>query len=71
MTRTLNGVNVPFRYVPAGSFQRDATAANVSIITRGYWMGETEVTQELFEAVMGINPSYFISGADGGEVLAD
>jgi formylglycine-generating enzyme required for sulfatase activity len=30
-------------------------------------MGETEVTQELFEAVMGINPSSFTSGADSGE----
>jgi uncharacterized protein YjdB len=63
----LSGVNVPFRYVPSGSFQRDDTAANVTIITKGYWMGETEVTQELFEAVMGTNPSQFTSGADVGE----
>jgi formylglycine-generating enzyme required for sulfatase activity len=59
-TRTLSGVSdVPFRFVPSGSFQRDNGAANVSVITEGYWMGETVVTQELFEAVMGINPSYF------------
>jgi formylglycine-generating enzyme required for sulfatase activity len=64
---TINNVNVPFRYVPAGSFQRDSTTANVSIITIGYWMGEMEVTQELFQAVMGANPSNFPSGADGGE----
>ncbi|MDR2095918.1 MAG: SUMF1/EgtB/PvdO family nonheme iron enzyme [Treponema sp.] len=66
-THTLSGISVPFRYVPAGSFQRDGTAANVSIITGGYWMGETEVTQELFQAVMGINPSSFTSGAAAGE----
>jgi formylglycine-generating enzyme required for sulfatase activity len=67
MTRPISGVNVPFRYVPAGSFQRDNTTANVSVITKGYWMGETEVTQELFEVVLGNNPSSFTSGADSGE----
>jgi formylglycine-generating enzyme required for sulfatase activity len=73
-TRTISGVSVPFRYVPAGSFQRDATAENVSIITNGYWMGETEVTQELFKAVMGDNPSDCTSnpedpGEDGWKKL--
>jgi formylglycine-generating enzyme required for sulfatase activity len=75
--RTLSGVSVPFRFVPAGSFQRDIVAQNnVSVITTGYWMGETEVTQELFEAVMGpgVKPSYFTSnpedvGADGWKKL--
>jgi formylglycine-generating enzyme required for sulfatase activity len=66
-TRTISGVSVSFRYVPAGSFQRDSGAANISVITRGYWMGETEVTQELFQAVMGTNPSNFTSSADPGE----
>jgi formylglycine-generating enzyme required for sulfatase activity len=66
-THTLYGVSVPFRYVPDGSFQRDVAPANVSIITRGYWMAETEVTQELFHAVMGDNPSSFTSGADASE----
>ena len=28
-------------------------------LTEDYYMGETEVTQELWEAVMGSNPSYF------------
>jgi formylglycine-generating enzyme required for sulfatase activity len=68
--RTLSGVSVAFRFVPAGSFQRDSGAANVSVITRGYWMGETEVTQELFQAVMGINPSYF-DGSSGGSPAKD
>jgi formylglycine-generating enzyme required for sulfatase activity len=64
-SHAINGVNVPFIYVPGGSFQRDGTSTNVSIITNGYWMGETEVTQELFQAVMGTNPSYF-DGSSGG-----
>jgi formylglycine-generating enzyme required for sulfatase activity len=59
MTRTVSGIDINFRYVPAGSFQRDENPENISIITKGYWMGETEGTQELFEAVMGTNPSQF------------
>ena len=30
-----------------------------TIIEQSFWMGETEVTQELYEFVMGYNPSYF------------
>ena len=32
-------------------------------ITKGVWMGETQVTQELWEKVMGWNPSYFKGSA--------
>ena len=32
-------------------------------LTRGFWLGETEVTQRQWEAVMGSNPSHF-RGAD-------
>jgi formylglycine-generating enzyme required for sulfatase activity len=70
-THTLCGVGVPFRYVPAGSFQRDGTAGNVSVITKGYWMGEKQVTQKLFQAVMGTNPSQFqgsMNPTDGTEI---
>ena len=31
-------------------------------LTRGYWLGETPVTQSQWEAVMGENPSYFKGG---------
>jgi formylglycine-generating enzyme required for sulfatase activity len=41
--------------VPAGKFQRDATAANISEITVPYKAGVYEVTQELFMAVMEIS----------------
>jgi formylglycine-generating enzyme required for sulfatase activity len=40
--------------VPAGKFQRDAAATNISEITGAYKMGVYEVTQELFMAVMEI-----------------
>jgi formylglycine-generating enzyme required for sulfatase activity len=51
-------VSFNMRYVPPGRFQRDGGAANISVINEGYWMGETEVTQQLWTAVMGYNPSH-------------
>ncbi|GHV88614.1 hypothetical protein AGMMS50267_09740 [Spirochaetia bacterium] len=49
------GTVVPFtmKYVPAGVFQRDGTAGNLSVITRNLLVLETDVTQELFNAVTG------------------
>jgi formylglycine-generating enzyme required for sulfatase activity len=66
-TNTVNGVSFNVRYMPAGSFQRDATLSNVTMITKGYWIGETEVTQELWQAVMGSNPSTFHTNPENGE----
>ncbi len=43
--------------VPAGSFQRDATPTNISVITRPFWMSATEITRAQFLAVMGVDPS--------------
>jgi formylglycine-generating enzyme required for sulfatase activity len=34
-------------------------------LTRGFWMGETPVTQALWVAVMGANPSHFRSALSG------
>jgi formylglycine-generating enzyme required for sulfatase activity len=65
-SKTFSGVALNFRYVPSGSFQYKSGAANIATITRGYWLGETEVTQELFQAVMGTNPSHF-DGTAGKE----
>jgi uncharacterized repeat protein (TIGR02543 family) len=67
MKRTVSGKEIKFRYVPSGKFQRDGTAANVTVITQDYWLSETEVTQELFQAVMETNPSYHTSDAASGE----
>ena len=41
----------------------DETQHRVTL-TKGFWMGETEVTQGLWKYVMGSNPSYFKSGDD-------
>ena len=66
---TLGGVEVPLRWCPGGSFKmgsplsepgRSADEDQVGVeLTRGYWLGETEVTQGLWERVMGMNPSQF------------
>jgi formylglycine-generating enzyme required for sulfatase activity len=50
-----------------GGFKWDSGVSSVTTIARRYWMGETEVTQELFQAVMGTNPSYFKSAPASGE----
>lgn len=44
---------------PSRSLRAVVPVGNVSVITRGYWMAETEVTQALFEMVMEVNPSKF------------
>jgi formylglycine-generating enzyme required for sulfatase activity len=59
---TVNGVTFNMIYVPptpASGFQKDPSTTNISIIPNGYWIGETELTQELWTAVMGSNPSHF------------
>jgi uncharacterized repeat protein (TIGR02543 family) len=67
ITHTINGIAVNFRYVPSGSFQYNATAGNVATITKAYWLGETEVTQELYQALMGYNPSALPDNPPPGE----
>ena len=64
---TVNGISFTMKYVEGGSFQmggnsisaeKDETPIhNVSI--ESFYMGEIEVTQALWEAVMGTNPSYY------------
>lgn len=44
------------KYVPAGSFHRDSTAGDTSVITSGYRIGQTAVTRAQFQAVMGYDP---------------
>jgi formylglycine-generating enzyme required for sulfatase activity len=47
----------PMVNVPAGSFQRDATATNVSTITTAYWMSKHEITRAQFSTIMVTDPS--------------
>ena len=58
-----------FRWIEPGTFMmgspesekghRDNEVQHQVILTKGYWIFDTEVTQALWEAVMGNNPSYF------------
>ena len=66
----VNGVKFNMIKVAGGTFQMGATSEQGSdywdnerpvhqVTLTDYYIGETEVTQELWQAVMGSNPSYF------------
>lgn len=66
-TRTFDGME--FQWCPAGSFAMgspgmeagaypDETLHEVTL-SMGFWLGKCEVTQARWEAVMGVNPSYY------------
>ena len=71
MTVSLTGgVSFNLRFVDPpgpGGFKYGSGVSQTATISKGYWIGETEVTQELFQAVMGVNPSYFTAGVTSGE----
>jgi formylglycine-generating enzyme required for sulfatase activity len=59
---TLDNVEFVFRWCPPGTFiMGDATLKNATphqvTLSKGFWMGETEITQAQWEAVTGDNPS--------------
>lgn len=64
------GIDIPMRWLPPGSFLmgspegepgRDSAEVLHKVeLTSGFWMGETEVTQRLYRAVVGENPSQFV-----------
>ena len=69
-TFTVNGVSFTMIAVEGGTFQMGATSEQGSVAESDekpvhsvtlsdYYIGETEVTQELWTAVMGNNPSYY------------
>ena len=66
---TIPDLNIELQWIEAGSFTMgspgteanrgsDETSHRVTL-SRGYWLGKTEVTQGQWEAVMGSNPSAF------------
>ena len=71
---TIAGGQVRFRYCPAGKFRMGSPASEWGLfhgegpqhevtLTQGFWLGEAPVTQRLWQAVAGSNPSHF-TGAD-------
>ena len=68
-TLTVNGIKYNMVWVDGGTFRMGATSEQSSEISdekpvhsvtlSGYYIGKTEVTQALWQAVMGSNPSYF------------
>ena len=63
-----------FVYIPAGTFQMGSAAeypvekpVHGVTISKGYFMGRHEVTQQLYFAVMGKNPSGFKTGTENEE----
>ena len=70
LTFTVNGVSFTMLPVEGGTFTMGATSEQGrdaynfekpahSVTLSSYYMGETEVTQALWQAVMGSNPSHF------------
>jgi formylglycine-generating enzyme required for sulfatase activity len=68
---TVNGIRYEMTLVPAGEFQMgsdspeaapDEQPVHTVLISKPFWLGKTEVTQALWQAVMGSNPSKFKIG---------
>jgi formylglycine-generating enzyme required for sulfatase activity len=67
LTFTVNGVSFRMVYVQGGTFRMGSNDSEAeddeqpvhSVTLSDYYIGETEVTQQLWRAVMGSNPSYF------------
>lgn len=69
LIKTIKGVEFVFRWCPAGSFVMGSPEfepghfANESLrqakLNEGFWIMETEVTQQQWQAIMGDNPSHF------------
>ena len=63
---TVKDVKFTMKAVPAGTFQMGNKNGYSSenpvhpVTLKAFWLGETEVTQELWTAVMGANPSMFV-----------
>ena len=67
-TYTANGVSFNMVYVAGGTFQMGSNDGDDnekpvhSVTLSDYYIGQTEVTQELWQAVMGSNPAKYEKG---------
>ena len=65
----VKGIVLKLRYIPPGSVfmgspedeigRKDNELQHLVLLKEGFWLGETTITQELWQAVMNDNPSYF------------
>ena len=55
----VDGVSFKMIKVKGGTFQMGSRSVEHSVTLSDYYIGETEVTQALWQAVMGSNPSWF------------
>ena len=59
----INSIGIKLIYVPSGEFMVDSFPAGKEkhkvIISKGFWIGQTEVTQAQWDSVRGNNPSHF------------
>jgi formylglycine-generating enzyme required for sulfatase activity len=75
-----NSLKMKLCWCPPGSFRmgsppdepgRDPDEGLVRVtLSRGFWLGKFEVTQQEFEAVMGRNPSWFSTTGEGKDMVA-
>ncbi len=68
VSKTIAGERFDFSYIPAGSFWMgskngvgydDERPQHQVKISKAFWLGQTPVTQEQWQAIMGSNPSHF------------
>lgn len=69
---TYKNIHHAFRWILPGNFMMGSPSEEEGrydnedlhqvILTKGFWLGETAVTQNLWQAVMGENPSHFKGG---------
>ena len=74
---TIDGIEYAFCWCPAGSFEMGAPEEELGYseiekqhtvkLSKGFWMLQTEVTQEMYESLTGSNPSYFSAKGFGKE----
>ncbi|MCL6502112.1 MAG: formylglycine-generating enzyme family protein [Pirellulales bacterium] len=73
-----NSIGMQLVLIPAGEFQmgsknelgRNADEEQRPVkITRAFYMGVYEVTQQEYQTVMGSNPSYFSAGGEGASAV--